>query len=516
MKQHGWTVALVSGLLALSGCGGGSSSSDTNLIQIPTLSPPQTPTPAPTPTGPYMGVLDLTSLRFTKQASSFVGELPYMQTATTSHAVIDVNGDGFLDIVFAFWTGLGPNEWGANVGDRPTPNKIAIFINEQGRQFVDRTDTYLIGGNDLGGATRKVEKVDLNGDGRLDLVFAVNREDGRSGSPGEFNSSQSAALISQERGYQIYKFGERDWHHNVVTGKLSAQTFVIASGFVGSAASVSAFGFAGGQLTKLFQLPFQISPNTAKFASDGAGDDTNILIQTQIYPNLLGIEAWVRRNGAWSKFGQVDNPFEFVKNVEFITYNGDKGTVPVYKAGDNYILGGGGFAITESRLIKVVKDGPSLFLAKMETPIIPNFNASTTILVKQDDLIGQNRFVFYDYTGGSLSVKNISVIGEKRDLNYNFISVFDIDRDGFEDIVKYPYSRNGSPVIYRNNGAGGFSYQAIQDSSFFQYHRDTATPIIGDFNNDGYFDIVTIPANGNDLSKGRSMADYLYYTGSRN
>jgi hypothetical protein len=52
MKKQGWAVALVSGLLALSGCGGGSSSSDTNLVQIPTFSPPATPAPSPPPPAP--------------------------------------------------------------------------------------------------------------------------------------------------------------------------------------------------------------------------------------------------------------------------------------------------------------------------------------------------------------------------------------------------------------------------------------------------------------------------------
>jgi hypothetical protein len=45
MGKQGWTVALVSGVLMLSGCGGGSPSSDNNLVQIPTLNPPPTPAP---------------------------------------------------------------------------------------------------------------------------------------------------------------------------------------------------------------------------------------------------------------------------------------------------------------------------------------------------------------------------------------------------------------------------------------------------------------------------------------
>jgi hypothetical protein len=60
-----------------------------------------------------------------------------------------------------------------------------------------------------------------------------------------------------------------------------------------------------------------------------------------------------------------------------------------------------------------------------------------------------------------------------------------------------------------NNSGEKFIRQDINMQNFFRYHRDTATPIIADFDNDGIFDIVTVPANGNDIGKGRAMTDYL-------
>lgn len=503
-------AAVAATALALSGCGGEDSAP-------PPVSSAPSPTPSPSPSGPYTGRLDLGSMRFTRQPNAFVGELPFLTTATTSHAVLDVNADGFLDIVFAFWSGLGPDEWGKNVGDRVTPNKLAIFINQGGRQFVDQTDTHLKGGADLGGATRKVEKVDLNGDGKFDLVFAVNREDGRSGDPVAFSSAQSAALISRDDGYQIFKFGDADWNHNVVVGKQLGKPFVVTSGFVGSNSSYFGFTFQNGSFVRSFQFPFQVSPNTARFISDGASDDTNILIQTQSFPNLLGVEAWRLSGGTWSKVSQVDNPFQYVKDVNFTTYNGaDQSIVPVFKAGNNYIIGGGGFSITESRFINLSNSDSPLFMAKMELPIIPNFNEATTRDVRQDDLVGRNKIVFYEYDRGSLNFKSVPIDGELQELNFNFMSTIDIDRDGFTDIIVFPYSLDGAPIIYRNFSGEKFVRQNINSENFFRYHRDTATPIIADFDNDGIFDVVTVPANGNDIGKGRAMSDYLYYKGSLN
>jgi hypothetical protein len=510
MNKQLWMAVVAAGALIVSGCGGEDSAPS------PVSSAPS-PTPTPSPSGPYTGQLDLGSMRFTKQPDAFVGELPFLTTAATSHAVLDVNSDGFLDIVFAFWSGLGPDEWGQHVGDRVTPNKLAIFINQGGRQFIDQTDTFLRGGADLGGATRKVEKVDLNGDGKLDLVFAVNREDGRSGDPVAFSSAQSAALISRGDGYQIFKFGDPDWNHNVVVGQLLGKPFVATSGFVGAQSSYYGFTFQNDSFSRSFQFPFQISPNTARFISDSASGDTSILIQTQSFPNLLGVEAWRLSAGTWRKVSQVDNPFEYVKDVNFTTYNGtDQSIVPVFKVGDEYIIGGGGFAITESRLISLSPSSSSLFMAKMELPIIPNFDVAATQSVRQDDLIGRNKIVFYEYDGDSLQFNDVKIDGELQNLNFNFMSVIDINRDGFLDIVILPYTIEGAPVLYMNNSGEKFIRQDINMQNFFRYHRDTATPIIADFDNDGIFDIVTVPANGNDIGKGRAMTDYLYYKGSRN
>jgi hypothetical protein len=76
MKKQIWTAALVSVVFALGGCGGGSSSSDTNIIQIPALNPPPTPPPPPPPPPPPVSV----RAEITKELSVYKSGVDYYKS----------------------------------------------------------------------------------------------------------------------------------------------------------------------------------------------------------------------------------------------------------------------------------------------------------------------------------------------------------------------------------------------------------------------------------------------------
>ena len=80
-------------------------------------------------------------------------------------ADIDINGDGLKDLVFHFWKRNISNEQGI------TKNKLAIFIQQPGLKFIDKTDYYLSGSNDLGGASSNVYTIaDVNNDGKDEII----------------------------------------------------------------------------------------------------------------------------------------------------------------------------------------------------------------------------------------------------------------------------------------------------------------------------------------------------------
>ena len=460
----------------------------------------------------------LDNLDFNYVENAFRGTLPFANTASTCFGVIDVNGDGYKDIVFAFWTGQTSDNWGKNVGDIPTPDKLAVFINHAGNYFVDETAAFIDGTDKLGGASRKIEAADVNNDGKLDLLFAVNREDGRSGDPWSNSTAYLSAFVSQGERYKVYNFGVKDWYHSVGFGVLDGKVFVSGAGFTGASSGQGGFTFSSFQFLETQKLDFDLSPNTFTFFSPNGGAETNYLIQTQAHPNLLGIEGWVYTGSQWVSAGKINNPFPFVKNVKMYTYNGDfAGDVPVYKMGETYILGGGGFAITESSLIDVNKDGRRVVIMKMETPIINNFDEySTSAIYQNKDITSASKFIFATIENEKIKILDIKIFDEKTiGLNFNYLEIIDINKDGYDDIIVGSYSDTGYPTIYTNNRDGSFSLQNLSFDTPFRYHyHSAASSIVADFNNDGVVDVVTFPGNGNDISKGTSMADYRYYVGS--
>lgn len=459
------------------------------------------------------------NLKFTEVPNAFVGTLPYIQTSANCFAAVDINQDGYKDIIIAFWQFQPPETFGKEMGDSKTPNKVAIFINKNGNYFVDETSKYLPNGDTLDGASRKIEIVDINADKKIDIIFATNREDGRSGSNFSDMTSYLSAIISDKDNYNVLNFGDKDWYHSVGWGISGGRVFVAGAGFDNRSSLQGGFVAEGRDLTESITFPFQLSPNAFSFFSSKGVTDTDLMIQTQMFPNLLGIEGWKLSNGIWISAGKIDNTFEFVKNIEFITYSGDKmKDVPVYKFDNYFILGGGGFAITESSLIDLNNDGNLSVLMKMEIPIINEFDIQSTNIVDQRDLSSityGTKLIAVSIIDGNIKNMEIKISGEKIErINASILNVNDFNKDGFDDIILSHFSSTGFPIIYINDKNGNFSKISINFSDIFEYHNEAAAGIFEDFNNDGLLDLITIPTSANDSAKGLSMVDYNYYIAS--
>jgi hypothetical protein len=98
--------------------------------------------------------------------------------------------------------------------------------------------------------------------------------------------------------------------------------------------------------------------------------------------------------------------------------------------------------------------------------------------------------------------------------NYNHMDVFDINKDGYDDIITSPYNSDGNPNIYINQRDGSFKiFNFLLDKRFNEY-GGTGASLIADFNLDGILDIVTFPANGSNPSLWPSMETFKYYQGA--
>lgn len=274
MKKQVLVAALASSVLALVGCGGSSSSSDTNLIQIPTLNPPPTlvPPPTPAPVSYFSEVPNAISvpLVFTNKDQSAI---------TTAAA--DLNGDGLKDLVMHLWTNAYINA--GETGPLPSPNKLLIYLQNRDGTFSDRTDQILPNSNyDLGGASRKVKVSDINGDGKSDFFYAINQEDGRTLPNAQDANAQMAALVSDGSTYKIVKFGKPSWYHSVGVGvDMSGRKFVTGNGYTNSNENTFAYSFdSAGSPTKLNLTLPDISATSFEFFK--TRDDisyTDLLIQ---------------------------------------------------------------------------------------------------------------------------------------------------------------------------------------------------------------------------------------------
>lgn len=417
---------------------------------------------------------------------------------------VDVNSDGRDDVVIHYFGG----HFGQTVGDVPCANTMRVFVQQSDNTFSDETSTYLPGGTDLaGGCSRKRRVTDLNGDGKQDIVYALNREDGRQNASIEDQSTQMGAFISSGDHYKLEAFGPSNWYHSITTGVLpDGRAFAAGAGFGDAVAGPYSFDTGGNAIPEDVSLP-ALSPNTAEFASlgDDPGGPSNVLIQTGLYPALLGVEAYLRdTSGNWNLLGEIDNPYPVVATVDFYTYTGDgPNPVPVHYVGDGrYIVGAGsGNAISESCRIDLPDRNGAVVVMKMDTSFITDFIPGATTVVYQGDETHESdvtpglKLFAVEASSNSLEAVPIEIVDEQREVNANFIACEDVNNDGKSDITVYPYTVDGRPDVYLGDGTGRFTFIGLSVfPEISEAWGSNVTSLLHDFDGDGIADLLIWPS----------------------
>jgi hypothetical protein len=507
-------ISLLSLSLALTACGPSDQTSTTPMVQITAPSAGTTPTP-----NSSNGYAVSNNIKLTQALNSFHGNMPLpgkFQVITAATA-IDINKDGFKDIVIHAFEKVIGSRVSTNLGDVPTANKISILINKRGSYFQEETSTYISGNQSLSGASRKVEMTDINGDGTEDLIFACNREDGRSGQEHDHNTAFMNVMVSTPNGYQIKEFGAKDWYHSAGYAVFNQKTYVAGSGWLfgspGKSMLQGGFEYKNGALVEAIKFPFQLSPSNFLFFESPGSKNTDYLIQTAAAPNWLGVEGWQYVGGTWTKVGQFDNPGTFVKDVTVKTYNGVVQSAEIYKLGADYIITGMGNSISESAKIDINNNGQYAVVMKLEAAVVTNFTSGTNYVDQLKDVTHGDKLVFYTIKDGKLLNLNIN-INSRPGVNANMLNVVDYNNDGYDDIVLSGFSKTALPDVYLNDRAGSFIFTELVVDYKLNYDIDGFS-IIDDFNNDGIMDMVSMPGNGQYENNSTIMSLFAYFTGSR-
>ena len=417
-------------------------------------------------TSPIVGVDDATLVRETVEIDD-----PYFsyQHACSEPSIqfvlpVTLNSDSYADFIIHYWCNATREQWGQLV-TAPTPDALVAMVSD-GRGGWDVANDSVFGEDTLGlgGASRKVVRDDINGDGFDDFAFAMNWEDGRIGDPAETNAATQALLMSSADGtYEVVQLGEPNWGH--ATGFIRNEDGTTDAAFAGFTDGFHAFQYD----RESFSVTEGVYPEQAgtwasgfidvreddvsKFivSSDtvwrnGAVEETGVMLYEK---NIEG--GWEPGNGFW---------FEPDFMVDFISWQESQGTIPVYTIDGIQVAGAGydQFCV----MPPLSGEGNSLLVGKLSSAEYPEEFVEGA-LYDQDDFLNSQKFVFMEIVEGELVLRDTPIYQDIRNVTGNFFDCRDINSDGLPDLAFYAYTRpgfderteeRGKPILYLNDGLG--------------------------------------------------------------
>jgi hypothetical protein len=447
---------------------------------------------------------------FATVSGAMTVRIPFPQASSTTNLVADINDDGKDDFIVHLWDGSKFS--GKSAGNAPCPNALIALINQGDSRFVDQTSAYISGSADLGGCTRKMKRGDINADGIDDVVFAVNQEDGRLQAVSNDMNAQMAAVVSVGSTHVIKRFGPQNWYHSIGIGVDSdGRAFVTGNGYTTQSDQIYFFGADGQLQSKKPAFP-AVSPTAFTFLSKVKnGVSTALLQASNVTDRYMDVLAYTSSGpGNWSELSPVEIA-PLVGRVKATCYTGEEcGETPVFDVNGYKISFGG---LPEVCSMRFSPDEAEVAVFHVTGARIPDFKDGMS--VKQNDLLPISTYRAVGIEGGALVRREIVIENEQvEQINSNFFDCKDVNGDGYEDIVKYPYDSSGAPYVYLNTKVSGrFKYvdRALFPSAEGKF-GNAATSVMNDFDGDGIHDVVIFPGNG---ISGVDSVEYLYFRGNR-
>ena len=478
------TVSVMVSSIVLSACGGGGGGDSTKS----TISS----TPATTAQVTEPTELFASTPIFLPDVKSRYDQLCGRRANVQNAIPVDINKDGKMDIVFNLAC-LQPQFGVAFSGD--VPNMLIALVQDKDGNFVDKT-TEVFGTEkpNIGGIGIFSVVSDFNNDGIKDIVYAVNREDGRLVDSTEIRNHRSSAvaLISNGTGYNIVKINEPEYGYSVALKEnIYGKNDVVLLPFSTS----SAYTYDNGW-KKLPGYDWVSNTSTVFFKAISPGLGSTIAVTPSPHPRT-GVELWKGYGNNWSKVHEYK--YAEPELVMMKSWTGNTGLVPLIKLDGQDYIGPSMAGVCE---IKKTKNSESealmLFAANI---VIGGYKGQTLVEGDKNTMKGVHKLISFSVnSGGAITKTDLKIQNEREPSAFYRLNCLDVNGDGVDDIT-YHEPQGGPPsggtviypTIYLNDGNGSFN--RVSDK-WFPRPPNGSSYVYEDFNGDGIKDLLYFPLTG--------------------
>ena len=378
---------------------------------------------------------------------------------------VDINLDSYNDLIVHYW--CGPKEFGVYI-DTPVPDAVVAFKNNGDETFtIANSEVFGQEVLSFGAASRKVVEADFNGDGYLDILYALNKEDGRAQAGeagGASNESPQNILLSNGDGtYALADLGFSEWVHAVDAAQLPSGNFdAVISGF--RSPDVRGFRYEGQAFQSVTDYSSPGGPvnrfgaSTLKFLPEYTiGSGSTLAISDSGDCGIqVNLSSFSKASGEWLFSDKTDFNCRTIQNA-YENYTGAVGDLPLVTIdGQDYT--GGGFGNDESCTLELSPGDRPVAVVKYSAQPIPG-NYVEGVVYKQGELTVENKINIFEVSDSGLALKTGVIEGHDVSTLFTFGACRDINNDGYDDLVLLQNAGGGGeatntrnkPIIYLND-----------------------------------------------------------------
>ena len=378
---------------------------------------------------------------------------------------VDINLDSYNDLIVHYW--CGPKEFGVYI-DTPVPDAVVAFKNNGDETFtIANSEVFGQEVLSFGAASRKVVEADFNGDGYLDILYALNKEDGRAqagDAGGASNESPQNILLSNGDGtYALADLGFSEWVHAVDAAQLPSGNFdAVISGF--RSPDVRGFRYEGQAFQSVTDYSSPGGPvnrfgaSTLKFLPEYTiGSGSTLAISDSGDCGIqVNLSSFSKASGEWLFSDKTDFNCRTIQNA-YENYTGEVGDLPLVTIdGQDYT--GGGFGNDESCALELSPGDRPVAVVKYSAQPIPG-NYVEGVVYKQGELTVENKINIFEVSDSGLALKTGVIEGHDVSTLFTFGACRDVNNDGYDDLVLLQNAGGGGeatntrnkPIVYLND-----------------------------------------------------------------